>query len=315
MIPAENGHLLIAANSHPGLSGKTNEDRYSVSSFRLEDEHVTPSVLAIVSDGIGGHRAGEVAAELAIRSISKYIAESNASKPNRILNQAIQVANQYIYDEAESDPAKKGMGATCACCWIIGDRLFAANLGDSRIYLLRNNSLHQLSTDHTWVQTALDAGIITDDQVKGHPNAHIISKYLGSKNKAEPTTGDNLRIIASQEEKVDTHGIQLIPNDQLLICSDGLTDLVENHEIQMALSGKDPQENIQNLINLANSRGGHDNITVVNLIFPPELHQIYQKTADNVSNHSLPFLLILLIALIILMILLSWIVFLIHRPV
>lgn len=107
MIPAEKSHLQFSASSHPGMSGKNNEDRYSVTAFRLEDPAATPSVLAIVSDGIGGHRAGEIAAEFAIETINRHIAESNASQPLQTLHQAIQLANQKIHAEAESDPQKK----------------------------------------------------------------------------------------------------------------------------------------------------------------------------------------------------------------
>lgn len=270
MIPAEKSHLYIAAATHAGMSGKNNEDRYLVAPFRLEGKHATPSVLAIVADGIGGHLAGEIAAEIAVNSIFQRVSESDASEPLQILHQAIQIANQEVFQAAQADPEKKGMGATCACCWIIDSRLYTASLGDSRIYLLRNGSIKQISKDHTWIQAALEAGVITPDQAKGHTYAHIIRRYLGSQNKVEPDSRMNINPNETDEQALSNQGYKLQPNDQLLLCSDGLSDLVEDTEIEAILSGEDPNVNLERLIELANQRGGFDNITVVNLRMPSQ---------------------------------------------
>ncbi len=313
MIPSETPHIQVTANSHPGMSGKINEDRFLVNAFRLEDPSSTPSVLAIVADGIGGHRAGEIAAEYAVETISRHIAESDASQPVPILHDAIQLANQKIYSEAESDPEKKGMGATCACCWIIGYRLYTANLGDSRIYLLRNGAIQQISTDHTWIQSALDAGVITPDQVKGHTHAHIIRRYLGSQNVVEPDSRMNINANESEEQSLANQGMQLLPDDQLLICSDGLTDLVEDEEIQNVLLNPEADKNLQSLIDLANQRGGHDNITVVNLVVQRPPHPIEPNPSSG-THWSIPCLAVILIILVILILALLVFYFLILRP-
>ncbi|HSQ27025.1 MAG TPA: protein phosphatase 2C domain-containing protein [Anaerolineales bacterium] len=314
MIPTENPHLKIAANTDPGMSGKINEDRYSVAAFRLEDKSTAPSVFALVADGIGGHRAGEIAAELAIETINHHIQASDASKPLETLHQAIQLANKKIYSEAESDPQKKGMGSTCACCWVIGNKLYTAYLGDSRIYLLRKGKLQQISNDHTWIQSALDAGVITPDQAKGHTHAHIISRYLGSQNNVEPDTRLSLETGESVEHAMANQGMQLEEQDQILICSDGLTDLVEDHEIQSILAGPDQDKNIQDLISLANQRGGHDNITIVNLIVPPVPHQ-NEEQPEPKTGYQIPCLLSSLIILVIVLVILLALSILVLRPV
>src|SRR5512135_1150885 len=180
MIRAFHATLDVATVTHPGMAGKQNEDRLAVSSYQVSQEDLTPSVFAIVSDGIGGHRAGEVAAEMAVEKIGAMVARSDAGRPLEILDYAIQVASEAIVSKARDDIQRMGMGTTCACAWVIGDRLFTASVGDSRIYLLRNGALTQLTVDHTWVQEAVEKGILDPGEAHQHPNSHILRRYLGS---------------------------------------------------------------------------------------------------------------------------------------
>lgn len=253
------------------MTGKNNEDRYSVSAFYLPGPGRVPSVLAVVADGIGGHKAGEVAAELAVETISRVVAASDGSFPANTLVQAVIEASQAIYEQSEQQASQKGMGATCACGWIIGDRLFTVNVGDSRIYLLRGGRIHQISTDHTWIQEALEHGAITPDQIRGHPNSHVIRRYLGSPQRVIPDIRLRLRSQESDEQAEANQGTRLLPGDQVLLCSDGLTDLVDDDEIQRVLSTYPLQEAVNKLIEIANQRGGHDNTTVVALEQPVAL--------------------------------------------
>jgi len=268
MIRSERAHLQIAADSHPGMTGKNNEDRYAVSAYRLSSSDRTPSVLAVLCDGIGGHRAGEVAAELAVNAISQTVAESNGRQPVKVLREAIVSASAQVYAFAQSDSDHFGMGATCACAWVIGNQLYAATVGDSRIYLVRNQAIQQLSTDHTWIQEALESGALQPSEVQGHPNAHVIRRFLGS--PSEPKVDFRLRILGSESttQAEANQGMRLLPGDQLLLCSDGLTDLVSGAEILAALRDDLPQLAVQKLIDLANARGGHDNITIIILAVP-----------------------------------------------
>lgn len=268
MIPAERAHLIVNAISHPGMSGKNNEDRFGVSAHYVDTDKKIPSLLAVVADGIGGHRAGEVAAEMAVETISAAVAASDASQPVKILQEAVVRAGQAINRAAESDPAQSGMGSTCACAWVIDHRLYTASVGDTRIYLIRRYNIHQLTTDHTWVQEAVERGMINPAQARHHPNAHIIRRYLGSRQEVVPDTRLRLRPNESDAGAMANQGMTLEPGDIVLLCSDGLTDLVEDHEILSAFRTHNVQGALEELVRLSNRRGGHDNITIVAMSVP-----------------------------------------------
>jgi serine/threonine protein phosphatase PrpC len=277
MIRSSLPHVHVAALSHAGMSGKNNEDRYAISSFLLSKEDPRPAILAVVSDGIGGHLAGEIAAELAVNYITAGVAESNGKKPVRILETAIQNASQSIASHSAGNNDENGMGATCACVWIIENKLYTAYVGDSRIYLLRGKFIQRLTIDHTWVQEAYEKGIITAEQMHDHPNLHVIRRYLGGIRL--PDVDFRLRIddAESNEESGNNQGFHLEPGDTILLCSDGLTDLVWDDEIQKIIrSKKDMKLAAEALVNLANERGGHDNITVV-IMSTPKLEETVQK--------------------------------------
>ncbi|MBN8656540.1 MAG: serine/threonine-protein phosphatase [Anaerolineae bacterium] len=269
MIRTTLGHLHVAALSHAGLSGKNNEDRYAISSFQLAKDDTRPSIFAVVADGIGGHRAGEVAAELAVNYISMHVAESNARKPIKILENAIHDASQAIAAHSAGKEEEQGMGATCACVWIIENKLFTAYVGDSRIYLLRGKFIQQLTIDHTWVQEALEKGIITPDQMRDHPNVHVIRRHLGGIRLPEVDFRLRIDNAEDSEESMNNQGFPLEPGDTILMCTDGLTDLVWDDEIRDIIRNKrDLKLSAEALVNLANERGGHDNISVVLLQMP-----------------------------------------------
>ncbi len=271
MIPAERSHLHVSALSHPGMSGKNNEDRYAVSAFRVSQANPLPSVFAIISDGIGGHNAGEVAAEIAVDTISQQIAASDATNPVNTLEDAVIQASQAILAQSEDNPELLGMGATCACCWVIDDRLYVAHVGDSRTYLLRGDTITQLSTDHTWIQEAMDAGLLTPEELANHPNTHVIRRYLGSKKRVVPDMRLRLDPDESPSQANQNQGLKLLPGDQILLCSDGLTDLVSDEEIQATLRSGTLEEALKQLIAKANERGGHDNITTIALGVPTSI--------------------------------------------
>jgi PPM family protein phosphatase len=286
MIRTPQASLHIAAVTHPGMVGKENEDRLGVSSYRVGPNDPTPSVFAIVSDGIGGHRAGEVAAEMAVETISHMVAQSDAHRPLEILDNAIQVTSDSIAAKARDDTQRLGMGTTCACAWVIGNRLFTASVGDSRIYLLRNTCLTQLTVDHTWVQEAVEMGILTPQDARKHPNMHVIRRYLGS--SKTPRADIRLRLAKDESDTQarSNQGLRLLPGDLLLLCTDGLTDVVENSDIESTVRGLDLQSAAQALVDLACARSAKDNITAVMILVPwrdlagtPEGKMIKKKPA------------------------------------
>ncbi|RME89371.1 MAG: serine/threonine-protein phosphatase, partial [Anaerolineae bacterium] len=310
MIRTDRAHLHVATRTHPGVADRNNEDRYAVTSYRVSAEDPTPVVFAVLADGIGGHRAGEVAAEMAVNYISQKVAESDTSHPVQTLQEAIQTASRAIASQSASVGAQRGMGATCACVWVIGERLYTASVGDSRIYLLRGEDIHQLTTDHTWVQEALERGIITPEQVKGHPNQHVIRRYLGS---PEPPEVDfRLRLQADEEDAqaLANQGLPLLPGDTLLLCSDGLTDQVKAPEIaRIVQSSPTLDAAAQALIDLACERGGRDNITVVLLGVPAHTRPLPSKTKPSASRPWLPWVVgavLLALALAVLTAALGW---------
>lgn len=278
MIRSSHAHLHVAAATHAGLSGKNNEDRYAVTSYLMDEQSAIPALFAVVADGIGGHRAGEIAAELAVNHITQVVAQSNGQSPQKTLKHAIHDASQAIAAESSSKENLSGMGATCACVWVIADRLFTASVGDSRIYLLRNGEIQQITVDHTWVQEATDKGLLTPEQAREHPNVHVIRRYLGS---PEPPEVDfRLRLQAGESDALAdaNQGLILNPGDSILICTDGLTDLVWDDEIgEIITRAENLQAAAQTLIATANQRGGHDNITVVLLRMPEDSVSLPKK--------------------------------------
>jgi PPM family protein phosphatase len=263
VISVERSNIKAIGATHPGSKGKNNEDQYAFQHYQISEDGPTPSTLAVVSDGIGGHRAGEIAAQIAVETIFQVVSASDGSRPNEILRDAIITASDRIRQQAEADPKKKGMGATCACAWVIGNRLYTASVGDTRIYWIRGEKIKKLSIDHTWIQEAIDIGALSQDEARDHPHAHVIRRYLGSPNPVIPDLRLRLRPQETDEQSEANQGLRLVPEDFLLLCSDGLTDLVEDSEILSALRTKRLDQAVSGLIELANERGGHDNITII----------------------------------------------------
>jgi len=271
MIRTDKSHLITVAQTHPGMSGKNNEDRFAVTAYHVSEKNPMPVLLAVLSDGIGGHRAGEIAAEIAVNCISQKVAGSDAHNPVGLLQQAIIEASARIYEEAQNSPERQGMGATCVAVLVLNNRLFAASVGDSRLYLIREGQIRKLSTDHTWIQEALEAGVLEPSQAEGHPNAHVIRRYLGSPNPPQVDIRLRLNDSETNAEAEGNQGFTLLPGDHLLLCSDGLSDLVQDQEILEMIQAKPVNEAVSALIDLANERGGHDNITIIVLQAPEKL--------------------------------------------
>ena len=216
--------------------------------------------LAIVCDGVGGHLAGEVASQLAATSICGYIRDKISSfqeKENqnslvadieKILKAAISEANKQVWLESQKDEKKKGMGTTLVLALYFKDLLFYAHLGDSRIYLLRDDKAEQITKDHSFINELINTGYIDQKQAAQSPFANIITKALGQ----EETIEADIQFFAPKE------------NDQLLLCTDGLSDYFETDEIASFFRSKKSAEGfLSNLILKANECGGKDNITAV----------------------------------------------------
>ncbi|MEX0835802.1 MAG: Stp1/IreP family PP2C-type Ser/Thr phosphatase, partial [Nitriliruptor sp.] len=222
-----------------GRVRKANEDAF----------HVGPRLVA-VADGMGGHLAGEVASSTALEPVKALDEVDFTDGPAAIsaLREAVIEANQTVSRMADEDPAYRGMGTTLTVALIEGRRLHIAHVGDSRAYLLRGDRFAQLTDDHTLVQHLVDEGQITREEAATHPQRSIITRAIG----------------VSPHIEVDALSLELDPGDQLLLCSDGLTGVIDDDEIARQLATRDdPDETLQRLVDAANAGGGPDNITAV----------------------------------------------------
>ena len=297
MSDAIEPHLDIGVLSHPGEKRDINEDSYGISAYKV-GRNQTPVVLAVVADGIGGHQAGEVASQLTIDTIMNNLTKEDAREPLQQLQAVVKSAGNIVAETALGSTELYGMGSTVAIAWVIKNKLYTAHVGDSRIYLLRNNNLIQVSTDHTWVQEAVKHEIIRPEEARNHPRAHVLHQALGSQDPPEPDFRLRLAAHETDAQSENNQGLKLSRGDKILLCSDGLTDLVEDHEIQSSLIEQGPEDAVQSLVSLARARGGHDNITVIILGVPQDWPK--EKPASPWSKNTIRFLIIAFLAAIIL---------------
>jgi PPM family protein phosphatase len=261
MIPTPHSDLTLGHGTHPGETGKNNEDRYAVHYFYGEaGETIT---LGIIADGIGGNRAGEVASDLAVQSVTQVVSQSAGTDYAQILNEAVSRAAQAVNEGAKASADLKGMGTTCAVVLIAGRRLYTAYVGDSRIYLARRGGIIQTTVDHTFVQEAIESGLLTPAEAKAHPHRHVVRRHLGSDPKVRADFRMRLIVDEPPEQSMRNQGVLLEPGCQVLMCTDGLSDLVEPDELLQVLNRLPPQKAVDELIVMARQRGGHDNITVI----------------------------------------------------
>jgi serine/threonine protein phosphatase PrpC len=237
--------IEIAGLTDVGQRRDHNEDAWTVFSTGPEQERL----VCVVADGMGGHLAGEVASARAVETIERELGEHAADEPATALRAALERANAVIWDEGQRDRDKSGMGSTVVCAVIEGDRILVANVGDSRAYLVSNGQARQITHDHTWVAEQLVAGDIRPEDVVEHPYRHVLTRSLGAENAVEVELYEPFEPEAG---------------DVLILCSDGLTDHVASEEIGAIVAETPAAETAaRRLIDLANQRGGHDNITVV----------------------------------------------------
>ena len=203
--------------------------------------------LFIVADGMGGHKAGEYASRFTVEVVKDELAKSMEDGPEAMIRQAITSANQRLLETARQDSKLEGMGTTLVVATVIERTLYFANVGDSRLYLL-NHDIKQVSKDHSLVQEMVRLGGIKQEDAKNHPDKNIITRAIGAKEQVE----------------VDFYEYRLKKGDIVLMCTDGLSNMVEDTEILHIVKGsRDIVEAVEGLINKANENGGKDNIGIV----------------------------------------------------
>ena len=204
--------------------------------------------LFVVADGMGGHNAGEYASRFTVDKMVEVISQNRQQEPVAAMKEALTEANSQLLEEAGADPSKSGMGTTVVAATVIGDLLHVANIGDSRLYLIDHEAIRQITRDHSLVEEMVRLGEMDKAAAKVHPDKNIITRAIG----------------VTRELAVDFFEVELRPGDMILLCSDGLTNMVEDEEIkEIVLEQKNIVEKAEKLINTANENGGKDNITVV----------------------------------------------------
>lgn len=205
--------------------------------------------LFLVADGMGGHNAGDYASRAAVETIVETIADSPERDPVRILECAIQSANARLREQACALPELEGMGTTVVAATCEEDGvLHVANVGDSRLYVVNRSRIRQITRDHSWVEEMVRRGGIGREEARNHPDKNIITRAVG----AEDTV------------KADFYTVRLEQGDRILMCTDGLTNMLEDEEIRMILDGaRDIVEKAEALVRTANENGGKDNISVI----------------------------------------------------
>lgn len=203
--------------------------------------------LFIVADGMGGHRAGDYASRYTTHRIVASVTRNKEKEPISILKEAITTANQILMEEAREDEEKYGMGTTIVAATILDDRLCVANIGDSRLYVI-GDGIRQVTVDHSYVEEMIRLGKVDAKAARVHPNKNIITRAIG----------------ATEDVEADFFEVELAGGESILLCTDGLTNMVEDTAIcEIMLSDKSPEEKAKQLVELANQNGGKDNITVV----------------------------------------------------
>jgi protein phosphatase len=237
--------LVFAARTDVGMIRSGNEDYYVT-------EAQADRGLFVVADGMGGHAAGEVASEMAgetvkleLNGVAKNLDDPSAAQR---LTDALRKANRNIHDRTMTEVDKQGMGTTASVLLLSPTKYLIGQVGDSRVYLLRDGALVQLTKDHSYVQEQVDAGFLTPEQARYHPYSNVITRCVGASPDVEPD-------IYQGEVKL---------GDIFLVASDGLTGMVDDRRLQMLLMSRaEPERKVHSLISEANGRGGLDNITAI----------------------------------------------------
>ena len=236
--------MKIFAKTDVGRHRKNNEDSY----FTYHNEKITGGMVA---DGIGGHNCGELASKMAVDYIKQYIiSEYDPSidymKMAELIKEAFAGANRQIFNMAKN-PENEGMGTTATLAFVYDGRLIIAHIGDSRCYKLTKGKAVQLTKDHSYVGELLRSGYISQEDARSHPNKNVITRALGT----EPYSKVDIDIMRYNGETV-------------LICTDGLTNMISDEQIKMILyEDEEPDVSVEKMIELANKKGGYDNITAI----------------------------------------------------
>lgn len=238
--------ITAYAKSDKGKVREINQDYYYISTSLDEVQ------LYILADGMGGYNGGEIASSLAVETAKKYVEnnfkeiEKDRDSIIQLLGSSIEYANMVVYEKSKEKPELQGMGTTLEICLVYNNKVYIGHVGDSRIYRIRKQFIRKLTQDHSYVQKLVKEGTITKEQAEHHPQKNMLMKALGCNAFVEP----------------DVMVKGFLKDDILIICSDGLSNLVDQ-QTMYEMASKNMEQATKDLVKLANERGGYDNITVV----------------------------------------------------
>ena len=204
--------------------------------------------LFVVADGMGGHNAGDFASRYGVSVLVESVRRDKNFNPVKVMRNAIEAANREVFSQSRNDPSMAGMGTTMVVCTVVGGYAYIANVGDSRLYLAGSDSMTQITQDHSLIAEMVRLGELTPEEGRNHPDKNIITRAVGT----------------NEDVKIDFFDVKLETGDQILMCSDGLSNMVEDQRIFEILKGEDTEEDkAQVLVDEANANGGRDNIAVI----------------------------------------------------
>jgi protein phosphatase len=236
--------IHVGAGTDVGRIRSGNEDNF----FAEADDR---RGVFVVADGMGGHAAGEVASEMAVTIVSRHLLGLTSVRDagaSQLVGKSLQEANRAIFDRMLAESDKQGMGTTASVMVLSDHGYLIGQIGDSRVYLYRDGALVQITKDHSYVQEQVDAGLLTPEQARYHPYSNVITRCVG----------------ASDEVEADIYSGEVRVGDVFLLCSDGLTGMVDDRRLaQLLMARSGPGRIVDSLIAEANGRGGLDNITAI----------------------------------------------------
>lgn len=240
--------LKMAALTDVGRQRSNNEDSFLYWEPASEREFSRKGRLAVIADGMGGYEGGQEASRLAVETV-RHTYENTTDNPQQALASGLIAAHENIQRYANEHIEFQGMGTTCTALAIVGHQLFYAHVGDSRLYVVRKDSVTRLTRDHSYVGRLVESGIVRSEDAESHPQRHILTAALGSGREVLPDT---------PEQPVPLH-----KGDSLVLCTDGLWSVVGEPEIANVVRANSPEDSCRALVNLALERGGPDNVTVI----------------------------------------------------
>jgi protein phosphatase len=240
--------IELASLSDVGCERENNEDSYSYWEPPSDGDFTRKGRLLVVADGMGGHQGGQEASRIAVQVVEEVYIASHDGSPQAVLTAGVQAAHRQIRAHAEQNPALQGMGTTCTAVALVGNQVYFAHVGDSRLYRVSGSNISRLTHDHSYVGRLIDSGMISPEEAETHPQRHILTAALGAGPDVVPDCPEQ--------------PILLEKDDALLLCTDGLWSLISDRELQTTIDSKPPIEACRALVKMAKDRGGPDNITL-----------------------------------------------------